>query len=101
MLVLSRKSSECFLIGDDIIVRVARITPHAVDLAITAPPSLRRLLLPDDTAVPADQEVISRARNESLQLGVDIRVIIVEIRGDKVRFGVDYPKDHLEVQRKD
>jgi sRNA-binding carbon storage regulator CsrA len=101
MLVLSRKLSECFLIGDDIIVRVAGIAPHVVDLAITAPPSLRRLLLPNETAVPADQEVISRGHNESLRLGDDITVIVVDIRRDKVRLGVDYPEDHLEVRRMD
>ena len=68
---------------------------------VSSSPSLRRLLLPDGTVVPADHDVITRGRNESLQLGADIRVIVVEIRGVKVRFAVDYPKDRLEVQRKD
>ena len=101
MLVLSRKPGESIVIGDDIIIEVARITPPTIDLAITAPPWVRRLLVPEYIQVPADQEVISRHCNESLQLGGDIQIFVVDIRkNDKVRLGIDCPRG-LAVRRRD
>lgn len=37
--------------------------------------------------------VLSRKRDESILIGDDIVVTLVEIRGDKVRLGIDAPKD--------
>lgn len=37
--------------------------------------------------------VLSRKKNEGITIGNDVRVIVVEIRGDKVRLGIDAPKD--------
>jgi carbon storage regulator len=37
--------------------------------------------------------VISRQRDESIMLGDDVEVFIVDIRGDKVRLGVTLPKN--------
>ncbi|MCK9557567.1 MAG: carbon storage regulator CsrA [Candidatus Cloacimonetes bacterium] len=37
--------------------------------------------------------VLSRKKNESIVINDDITVVIVEIRGDKVRLGVEAPKD--------
>lgn len=50
--------------------------------------------------------VLSRRKNESLQIGPDILITICEIQGDKVRIGITAPKDvtvdRLEVaQRKE
>lgn len=36
--------------------------------------------------------VLSRKKNESIVINDDITVTIVEIRGDKVRLGIDAPK---------
>lgn len=36
--------------------------------------------------------VLSRKRNESIKINDDITVVIVEIRGDKVRLGIEAPK---------
>jgi len=36
--------------------------------------------------------VLSRKKDESIMIG-DIKVVIVEIRGDKVRLGVEAPKE--------
>lgn len=36
--------------------------------------------------------VLSRKKNETLMIGDDIEVCVVEIRGDKVRLGVRAPK---------
>ena len=37
--------------------------------------------------------VLSRHRDESIIIGDNIVVTIVDIRGDKVRLGIDAPKD--------
>ena len=37
--------------------------------------------------------VLSRRRDESIMIGEDITVTIVDIRGDKVRLGIDAPKN--------
>lgn len=42
--------------------------------------------------------VVSRKRNESIQIGKDTKVVVVGIRRDKVRLGIDAP-NHIEVYR--
>lgn len=37
--------------------------------------------------------VLSRKRNEGIRVADDIHVVVVEIRGDKVRLGVQAPPD--------
>lgn len=37
--------------------------------------------------------VLSRRKDESVVINSDIRVVVVEIRGDKVRLGVEAPKE--------
>lgn len=37
--------------------------------------------------------VLSRKKNESIRIANDIVITIVEIRGDKVRLGIEAPKD--------
>ncbi len=37
--------------------------------------------------------VLSRKKNESIVINNDITVVVVEIRGDKVRLGVEAPKE--------
>ena len=44
--------------------------------------------------------VLSRKKNESIIINDDITVIIVEIRGDKVRLGIEAPKD-VSVHRRE
>jgi carbon storage regulator len=36
--------------------------------------------------------LVSRMKNESIVLGDDIILTVIEIRGDKVRLGVEHPK---------
>jgi len=37
--------------------------------------------------------VLSRKKNEAIKIGDDITLVIVEIRGDKVRLGIEAPKN--------
>lgn len=37
--------------------------------------------------------VLSRKKNESIVINDDITIVVVEIRGDKVRLGVEAPKE--------
>ena len=37
--------------------------------------------------------VLSRQRNESVIINDDITIVIVDIRGDKVRLGIEAPKE--------
>lgn len=36
--------------------------------------------------------VLSRKKSESIVIGDDVFIVVVEIRGDKVRLGIDAPK---------
>lgn len=37
--------------------------------------------------------VLSRKKNESIVINNDITIVVVEIRGDKVRLGVEAPRE--------
>ncbi|MCG3179004.1 MAG: Translational regulator CsrA [Phycisphaerae bacterium] len=44
--------------------------------------------------------VLSRQRDETIMIGDDIEITVVDIRGDKVRLGITAPK-HIAVHRKE
>ena len=44
--------------------------------------------------------VLSRQRNQSIIIGDDIEITVVDIRGDKVRLGISAPA-HISVHRKE
>jgi len=44
--------------------------------------------------------VLSRQRDETIMIGDDIEITVVDIRGDKVRLGIDAPSD-ISVHRKE
>ena len=44
--------------------------------------------------------VLSRCKDESIVIGDDIEITIVDIRGDKVRLGIVAPKD-IPVHRRE
>lgn len=37
--------------------------------------------------------VLSRKKNEAIIVGDNVKIVVVEIRGDKVRLGVEAPKE--------
>jgi carbon storage regulator len=44
--------------------------------------------------------VLSRQRDESIMIGDTIKITIVQIKGDKVRIGIEAPRD-IEVHREE
>lgn len=44
--------------------------------------------------------VLSRKKNESIMINNDITIVVVEIRGDKVRLGVEAPTE-MPVHRRE
>ena len=44
--------------------------------------------------------VLSRQKDESIVIGDNIEIIIVDVRGDKVRLGITAPKD-ISVHRRE
>lgn len=44
--------------------------------------------------------VLSRQRDQSIMIGDEIEITIVDVRGDKVRIGINAPK-HISVHRKE
>ena len=44
--------------------------------------------------------VLSRQRNETIMIGDDVEITVVDIRGDKVRLGINAPRQ-IQVHRKE
>jgi len=44
--------------------------------------------------------VLGRQKDESIMIGDDVEVIIIDVRGDKVRLGITAPKN-IPVHRKE
>jgi len=44
--------------------------------------------------------VLSRQRDESIMIGDDVEIVIVDVRGDKVRLGITAPKQ-IPVHRRE
>ncbi len=44
--------------------------------------------------------VLSRQRDETIMIGDDIEITVVDVRGDKVRIGITAPS-HIPVHRKE
>jgi carbon storage regulator len=53
----------------------------------------RHMEAPRQKAKGSAMLVLSRKKNESIVINNDITIVVVEIRGDKVRLGVEAPKE--------
>lgn len=123
MLVLSRQRDESIMIGDNIVITIVHIRGDKVRLGIIAPPeipvhrlevykAIQRERLGDSPCKPQPEPsvlasifsktpppvrpgmlVLSRKRDESIMISDIIVITIVDIRGDKVRLGIDAPTE--------
>jgi carbon storage regulator len=44
--------------------------------------------------------VLSRSKNESINIGDEVTIVVIEVRGDKVRLGIEAPP-HVPVHRRE
>lgn len=42
--------------------------------------------------------VLSRKRNERIQIGKDVQITVVEVRGNRVRLGIEAPEEQKIVR---
>jgi carbon storage regulator CsrA len=127
MLVVSRQRDESLMIGEWIQVTVIDIRGDKARIGVIAPrcvPVHRKEILEDlrlqyklaqtglanpqprptvsaNAAGPAGPTlVLTRRRDESVMIGDDVEVTVIDIRGDKVRLGVNSPRG-MAVYRKE
>lgn len=118
MLVLSRHKDESIMIGDNVMITIHEIRPDQVRLRFNAPneipvhrqevyEAIRREQSkngPESCEDSPDQNkkrenpekpglVLSRHRDESVMIGDNVMITIVDIRGDKVRLGIEAPQE--------
>lgn len=118
MLVLSRKQDESIVIGQAIKIIVVEIRGDKARLGVQCPKEIpvhreevgaalgltpmditRFDELANGTLDSNLTLVMSRKKNESIVIGGGVvRVIMIEIRGDKVRLGIENPRE-LSVHR--
>ena len=56
---------------------------------------MKRAAINQDERLTEDQDmlVLSRKKDEKIVIGDSITLMVIEIRGDKVRLGIDAPRD--------
>ena len=110
MLVLSRYRNEVITIGNDIRVAVAEIRGAKTRIRIEAPPEVsiyreelyeaiqcgtsrwQRTTIPMLAPGKNQGLILTRKTDEAIRIEDDIRLVIVEIRGDRVRIGIEAPR---------
>jgi carbon storage regulator len=108
MLVMSRKKDDSIIINDDITITVVDIRPDKVRLGVEAPREVPvhrgeayEVGAPPKSTANDDNKpqrkpqmcVVPRRKNESIIINDDITIIVVDIREDKVRLGIEVPKE--------
>ena len=107
MLVLTRRINETIKIGNDIEIMVVEVRGDRVRLGFTAPQdvkiwraevydiaianSIRPIIFPQ--AAKAGMLILTRRIGETVMVGDEIEITVVDIRGDRVRLGFTAPND--------
>ncbi len=103
MLVLSRKRDEKIVIGaGQIVLTIIEVRRDKVRIGIWAPQFgvVRSEVLEDGMRPgpppPSDGTgllVLSRKKDEKILIGDNVDIMVVDIQGDKVRLGIEAPRD--------
>jgi len=101
---MSRLKDEAIMLGDDIEITIIDIRGDYVRLGLHVTQTISvRMKESSDTIKKNNKQgllVIRCKKNESVMIGDDIEVIIVDVRGDKARIGLVAPKP-VPVHRKE
>ena len=115
MLVLSRKQDEAIMIGATVRMVVASIQEALVGLRFHHPDEMPvyksnesekpprywpREPFTEHTSEPKEQTEKLLVKGESVWLGIDVKVILVQIGDDKVRLGIEHPRE-VEIFREE
>lgn len=120
MLVLSRKESEDIIINNNIAVTIIEMRGNKARIGIKAPKNIpiyraeiddnekRRVRQKANQAGSSTVDInkaggyltITREKDQRIEIGDNISIMVVEIRGDKVRLGIEAPKE-VPVHRKE
>lgn len=108
MLVLSRDQDEAIIIGDNIVLTVQEFRGAKVRVHVSAPKKIPvyRAELGSPTSKRRSNSrkngslIISRKKGEEIIIGRNIAIMVVNIRDEKVRFGISAPRD-IPVHRKE
>lgn len=102
MLVLSRRVDESVMIGDDMTITITKIQGNRTRIKTQAPnhvPIWRSEITstqarkPEARTKEATALVLTRESDQSINIGNDIVITVIQIRGDKVRLGIQAPRD--------
>ena len=120
MLVISRRKNESIIVGDVIEITVVEVRGDKVRLGVVAPKEMtvhrgevEDVLTRESRPISQPIEklvgpglvprgpllVLSRKKNESIVINGDITVIVVDIRADKARLGIELPREIMPHRR--
>lgn len=104
MLVMSRHPGEAIVIGEEISLQVVSISDKTVHLRLDGVPLEEAITLHSESGFPLmhDQEIrhlhqkrffagLALKKNQTLEIGDRIAVVVVEVRDAKVRLGTEVP----------
>ena len=81
MLVLSRGRSESIMIGDEYVVTPLRIRDEGVTIVVSRELGDERF----------DASIHTLARDQFIDIDERVRVTVIDVRDERVRFGVEAP----------
>ena len=92
MLIVGREVGQSVIIGDDIKVTVTQCGSK-LKLAIHAPKSIRVSPIKQDPQTPRKLKKTDRKIGETMLIGENVRVAMIQTKSGLLRFAIDAPKE--------